>query len=548
MRRGVRSNRPGVVESGEQGSHYSGEEQEHHTWWRDAVVYVVYVRSFADSNGDGNGDLEGVRSRLGYLELLGVDALWLTPFYASPMADGGYDVADPRSVDPMFGDLEAFDALIADAHAHGIRVLLDLVPNHTSDQHEWFVQACAAGPGSAERDRYIFRPGSGPGGHQPPNNWLSAFGGPAWTRIDDGGGTMPSQWYLHLFAPEQPDLNWENAEVRADFERTMRFWLDRGVDGFRIDVAHGIAKPAELVDMDPRAAESSDASRFFDPRFDNDGVHEVHRRIRGVLDEYPGRMAVGEVWAFEEERFARYLAPGELHQAFDFRLALARFDAESIRTAVHQAMTVAARAGTLPTWTLTNHDLPRQVSRYGGGEVGLRRARAMALVELALPGAVYVYNGEELGLPDAEIPDEVVTDPMARTRPGHPGRDRARVPIPWEGEAPPYEFSGSETTWLPMPKDWDELTVAAQLEDPGSILSLYRSAIDLRRELLAGVDGELEWSTAPPGCLAFRRSCGLVCVLNASGAPVQLPAGEVLLSSADVAEGMLPADAAAWLR
>ncbi|SNR60114.1 alpha-glucosidase [Haloechinothrix alba] len=549
MRRGVRSDSPGVVEANREPRQEAFTGADRHTaWWQDAVVYVVYVRSFADSDGDGVGDLDGIRSRLGYLELLGVDALWLTPFYVSPMADGGYDVADPRAVDPVFGDLDTFDSLVRDAHAHGMRVIIDLVPNHTSDQHEWFVQACAAGAAGPERDRYIFRPGGGPDGQQPPNNWVSAFGGPAWSKISDGSAGNAGQWYLHLFAPEQPDLNWNNSEVREDFARTMRFWLDRGVDGFRIDVAHGMAKPPALEDMDPRAAGSADTSAYFDPRFDNDGVHDIHRHIRAVLDEYPGRMAIGEVWTFDEDRFSRYLAPDELHQAFNFLLSQAPFDSDAIQEAIYRSLDAAGRAGSLPAWTLASHDLSRQVTRYGGGEVGARRARAMALVQLALPGAVYLYNGEELGLPDVDLPPGSSADPMTRTRTDERGRDRARVPIPWEGTAPPYEFSTAEQAWLPMPADWSDRTVAAQLEDPDSVLSLYRSAIELRRTLLDSTDGTLEWSTAPTGCLAFRRAGGLVCVLNASGAPVPLPEGEVLLASTTVTDGTLPTDAAAWIR
>ncbi len=376
-------------------------------WWQHAVFYQVYVRSFADSDGDGIGDLDGIRSRLGYLELLGVDALWLTPFFTSPMADHGYDVADPRDVDPVFGDLEKFDLLVAEAHERGIRVTIDLVPNHTSDQHPWFVAAVEAGPGSPERDRYWFRPGM-----YPPNNWTSIFGGPAWSQLPDG------DWYLHLFAPEQPDLNWANPEVAADLERTLRFWLDRGVDGFRIDVAHGMAKPESLPDMDPSLIDRSEIlhENAIDPRFDNDGVHEVHRMIRKVLDGYPNTMAVGEIWVKDDERFARYLRPDELHLGFNFRLVNADFDADAVRLAIEASLHAAADS--TPTWTLSNHDVVRHVTRYGDGELGLRRARAMTLVEFALPGALYVYNGEELGLPTVELPEWALQDPMWK-RSGH---------------------------------------------------------------------------------------------------------------------------------
>ncbi|NUT49949.1 MAG: alpha-amylase, partial [Saccharothrix sp.] len=321
-------------------------------WWRDAVFYQVYVRSFADSNGDGVGDLDGIRSRLGYLELLGVDALWLTPFFTSPMADHGYDVADPRDVDPLFGDLAAFDRLVAEAHRHNLRVTIDLVPNHTSDRHAWFQAALRAGPGSVERDRYVFRDGGGFDGSVPPNNWPSQFGGPAWTRVPDG------QWYLHLFTPEQPDLNWDNPEVAADLARTLRFWLDRGVDGFRIDVAHGMAKPYGLPNIDPRAQLGAGVmhDNSLDPRFDNDEVHEVHRMIRKVIDEYPGRMAVGEIWVADDARFARYVRPDELHLGFNFRLVEAPFDADAVRSAIEHSLGAVRGLDTPPTWTLTNHD------------------------------------------------------------------------------------------------------------------------------------------------------------------------------------------------
>ena len=518
------------------------------TWWRDATVYEVYLRSFADSDGDGIGDLEGVRQRLGYLELLGVDALWLTPFYPSPMADHGYDVADPRDVDPLFGDLGTFDRLAADAHERGLRVIIDLVPNHTSDTHEWFAAALHAPPGSPERERYIFRDGIGDG---PPNNWTSVFGDPAWARVP-GTGDDADQWYLHLFAPQQPDLNWDNAEVRADLEHTLRFWLDRGVDGFRIDVAHGMAKPPGLPDMtrpiDRRHGLLPDDVE--DPRFDADGVHDIHRMIRTVLDGYPGRMVIGEIWVTSNVAFARYLRPDELHQGFNFRLADADFDADAVRAAVEHSIAAVTEVGASATWTLANHDVERQVTRYGGGELGTRRARAMALVELALPGSVYLYNGEELGLPNVELPDWALQDPVWE-RSGHSerGRDGCRVPVPWEGEAPPYGFSTAEQTWLPMPPDWEPLTVQAQLEDPASTLSLYRRALELRRKHCRG--GEPEWYGAPPGCLAFRRAGdGLVCALNASPAPVSTPSGELLLSSGPLQSGgeVLPPDTAVWLR
>lgn len=516
-------------------------------WWHDAIFYQVYVRSFADANGDGVGDLEGIRSRLGYLELLDVDALWLTPFYTSPMADHGYDVADPRDVDPLFGDLASFDRLIADAHDRGIKVTVDLVPNHTSDEHDWFREAQQAGPGSPERERYLFRDGRGADGSLPPNNWVSVFGGPAWTRVGDG------QWYLHLFAPEQPDLNWAHPDVRADLVRTLRFWLDRGVDGFRIDVAHGLAKPEGLPDMDPRLIASLDTLSFVDatdPRWDHDGVHEIHRMIRKVLDEYPGAMAVGEIWVSGDERFARYVRPDELHLGFNFQLVDAPFDADAIRRAIERSIGAIAATGAEPTWTLSNHDVVRHVTRYGGGDLGAQRARAMALVELGLPGVVYLYNGEELGLPDVELPEWALQDPQWK-RSGHtqPARDRCRVPMPWEGSEPPFGFSPGTRAWLPMPFEWASLTVEAQLEDPNSMLCLYRLAIELRKTHAAFTGGTLEWFGAPAGCFAYRRKeGGLVCALNTTSAPVPLPPGELLLASGLLVDTThLPPDTAAWL-
>lgn len=518
------------------------------SWWRDAVVYEVYVRSFADSDGDGIGDLAGVRSRLGYLELLGVEAIWLTPFYRSPMADHGYDVADPRDVDPVFGDLAEFDALVAEAHENGLRVLVDVVPNHTSDRHPWFLAALAAPPGSWERERYLFRDGSGPGAAEPPNNWQSVFGGPAWTRVPDADDE-PGQWYLHLFAPEQPDLNWENPEVGADLERTLRFWADRGVDGFRLDVAHGLAKPPGLPDMRRPTGRTNRLVEPDDLRFDADGVHDIHRMVRKVLDEYPGLVVVGEVWVADDAAFARYVRPDELHLGFNFRLAEADFDAAAVRAAIERSLGAVAEVGAPPTWTLSNHDVVRQVTRYGGGAVGQRRARAMVLVQLGLPGSIYLYAGEELGLPEVELPEWALVDPVWE-RSGHTerGRDGCRVPVPWEGEAPPYGFSDTASTWLPMPPDWGPLTAAVQLEDPESTLSLHRAALELRRTHPAFEGEQLEWYGSPPGCLAYRRKGGgLICALNTSPTPVPLPPGDVLLASGPVQEESLPPDTAAWL-
>ncbi|GAB09603.1 alpha-glucosidase [Gordonia araii NBRC 100433] len=522
-------------------------------WWRHAVVYQIYPRSFADSDGDGVGDLGGIINKIGHLELLGVDAIWLSPVMRSPMADHGYDVSDPRAIDPMFGDIATFDRLVTEAHARDIRVAMDLVPNHTSVEHPWFIEALSAAPGSPERSRYLFRDGRGADGSQPPNNWVSVFGGPAWSRITEPDGT-PGQWYLHLFAPEQPDLNFENPEVVEDLERTLRFWLDRGVDGFRIDVAHGLAKAPGLPDMDLDAAQvlrHTDA----DPRFNNPQVHPIHRRIRAVVDEYPGAFTVGEIWVDDNAQFSAYLRPDELHLGFNFRLAMAAFTVDEIRGAIENSLTAVAAVGAPPTWALSNHDVFREVTRYApddspaGIATGVDRARAMLLVALALPGTTFIYNGAELGLPNVDLPDEALQDPVwERSGRTARGRDGCRIPIPWEGDAPPFGFSSNPDTWLPMPSDWADLTVEKQLEDVYSTLALYRRAIELRYHRREFRGDTIEWYGAPKGCLAFRRAEGhLVCALNTGTDPVSLPPGEVLLVSKPLVDGRLPGDSAAWL-
>jgi alpha-glucosidase len=551
-----RDGRCGIVTSGYGGTQFSilmsGQKTERSNmglgsaWWSNAVFYQVYPRSFADSDGDGVGDLDGLTARLGYLEQLGVDAIWLNPVTVSPMADHGYDVADPRDVDPLFGGMAAIERLIAAAHERGIKITMDVVPNHTSSAHLWFQAALAAGPGSAARDRYIFRDGRGPDGKLAPNNWTSVFGGSAWTRVVEPDG-KPGQWYLHLFDAEQPDLNWDNPEVFDDFEKTLRFWLERGVDGFRIDVAHGMAKPPGLPDAkdDVKVLSHSDD----DPRFNHPSVHEIHRGIRKIVDNYSGAVTIGEVWVMDNLLWAEYLRPDELHLGFNFRLTKIDFDATQIHDAIQNSLEATAIENAIPTWTLSNHDVGREVTRYGGGEIGLQRARAMAMVMLALPGAVFIYNGEELGLPDVlDLPEEVLQDPTWE-RSGHTerGRDKCRVPIPWSGDAPPFGFSTSADTWLPMPADWAALTVEKQQADHDSTLSFFRSALGLRRER-AEFDGTgLEWLTAPRGALMFRRPGGLVCALNARRRPIALPDVELILASAPLVDGQLPADAAAWL-
>jgi alpha-glucosidase len=525
-------------------------------WWRDAVIYQIYIRSFADSDGDGVGDLPGVRSRLGHLRELGVDAVWLNPFYPSPQADAGYDVSDYRDVDPRFGSLADIDDLIRDAHESGLRIIIDLVPNHTSHEHPWFRAALAAAPGTRERARYIFRDGRGQGGDEPPNNWGSNFGGLAWTRVTEADHS-PGQWYLHLFTPEQPDLDWTNTEVRAEFESILRFWLDRGVDGFRIDVAHGLAKDPEMPDLAGHHAISGPAIEGH-PHWDQDEVHEVYRAWRRITDGYPGDPTfVAEAWVQSPQRLALYLRSDELHTAFNFNFLLAPWDANALRAAVDESIAALAEVGAPATWVLSNHDVIRHVTRYGGGEPGTRRARAAALLMLALPGGAYVYQGEELGLPEVtDLPDEVRQDPtFHRTAGAEPGRDGCRVPLPWSGQEPPFGFGPSGASWLPQPADWVKLTVQRQEADPESMLTLYRNALRLRRELPALGDGPMRWIEAGDDVLAFRRDSGFVCVVNVGDAPAELPDGllgadaVVLLASAPIGSGgRIPGATAVWCR
>jgi alpha-glucosidase len=443
----------------------------------------------------------------------------------------------------MFGTLADFDALVAAAHERGIKVTVDIVPNHFSDQHPWFQQALAAGPGSPERARFIFRDGKGPDGAEPPNNWPAIFGGPAWHRVPDG------QWYLHLFAPEQPDLNWDNPEVSAEFERILRFWMDRGVDGFRVDVAHSMAKPAGLPDMDLTNYAGPHTQLDPDLRFDQDGVHEHLRMFRRVLDSYPNQMAVGEAWVPDDTRLARYVRPDELHLTFNFRLVEAHWSAEEFAEAIDSSLKAMAEVGAPCTWVLSNHDVVRHTTRYGGGAIGQARGRAAALISLSLPGATYLYNGDELGLENVELPDEVLQDPTWK-RSGYTdrGRDGERVPLPWEGTEPPFGFGTSPQTWLPMPEQWSAFTVEAEDRDPDSTLWLYRRALKLRRELTELHGSAFHWQQAPEGCLAYRRGPNLVVALNASDVPVELPPGEVLLSSSPIEGDKLPANTAVWLR
>jgi alpha-glucosidase len=519
-------------------------------WWRQAVTYQIYVRSFADSDGDGIGDLPGITARLSYLRDLGVDALWLTPFYTSPQHDHGYDVADYCDVDPLFGRLADADALLERAHELDLRVIVDLVPNHTSDEHVWFRAALAAGPGSPERERYIFRDGTD---GNPPNNWRSVFGGPAWTQVDDG------QWYLHLFDTTQPDLNWRNPEVGDMFLDVLRFWLDRGVDGFRIDVAHGLFKEEDLRDQvveDGKVA-SSDSRDAADvpmvertmrdePMWDQPEVHEVYRRWHELLAKYDGdRMLVAEAWTQSPESMARYIRPDEMSQAFNFAWLLASWSVEEFAQVITGTLDAVALVDGSPTWVLSNHDVDRHVSRYGGGAVGLARARAATLTMLALPGSSYLYQGEELGLEQVDVEPAFRQDPFW-FRTGEPGRDGCRVPMPWSGDEPPFGFGpGAGQPWIPQPAAWATKTVAAESGDEDSTLAFYRRALAARRTFATTAGDEVELLDAGTDVLSFRRGPVTV-VLNCGAEPVDLPAGEVLAASGPV-DGQLPANTAAWI-
>ena len=532
-------------------------------WWRNAVVYQVYPRSFADSNADGIGDLDGLRSRLSYLADLGIDAIWLNPFYPSPLADGGYDISDYRDVDERLGSLSSFDALVHDAHRLDIKVIVDIVPNHTSDRHPWFLHALEAAPKSVARDRYIFRDGMGADGEVPPSDWRSHFGGSAWDRVPDG------QWYCHLFTREQPDLNWDNEEVRQYFLDTLRFWAIRGVDGFRVDMAHTLAKDLaqplrSQVKLDLQLPDDGS-----DPLYDRDDVHTIYEDWRRVFDEFdPPRMAVAETWHPTNRRTYRYARPTELGQVFDFSLMKCAWDRDEFIAAIQRSLASHGDDGSGLTWVLSNHDTPRFASRFAlpidvspdawllshGEEpridplVGKRRARAAALMMLALPGSAYVYQGEELGLLEvADLPLEALRDPTwMRTKGILKGRDGCRVPLPWTRTGSSFGFGGNGS-WLPQPGAFADDSVEAQHGVAGSHLEMYKSALRLRRELQT-VDDNVEWlSTGEDDLIHFRRSNGWECVVNFSASTKPLPEGDLLISSQPLSNRRLASETALWL-
>lgn len=548
-------------------------------WWRDSVIYQLYVKSFADSDGDGIGDLDGITARLDHLASLGVDGIWLNPCYPSPNRDGGYDVADYTRIDALYGGMPAFERLLAACHERGLKLLMDLVPNHCSDQHAWFQHAAKAAPGSAERDRFIFRDGRGPEGSEPPNNWRSTFGGSAWTRINDQPGD--GQWYLHSFDSSQPDFNWQDEQVGQMFDDVLRTWFDRGIDGFRIDVAHAMVKHAGLPDLaDP---EGDNTYLWNQP-----GVHEIFKRWRKISDSYSRELTLlGEVWLPPADA-ADYIRAGELNQVFYFDLLQQPFEAGAFQLSIAETLAGLKRAEGAPAWTLNSHDVHRSVSRYGliqaepmnssdlnaphtraRGEVdielGIRRATAAALLVLALPGSVYLYQGEELGLPEVQdLPDDARQDPIW-TRSGYTehGRDGCRVPLPWTSEGPNLGFSATPVSasaaaessgageatvpapWLPQPVWFADFAVERQNTDPTSVLSIYRTALLARKQLDHNAD--LEWlESGRDNVLAFRRG-EVTSVTVFDGAPFAPPTDwGVQLCASQPGGGPLTSTSTAW--
>ncbi|MEY3561061.1 MAG: hypothetical protein RL068_213 [Actinomycetota bacterium] len=536
-------------------------------WWRQAVVYQIYPRSFADANGDGIGDLRGIIDKADYLASLSIDAVWLSPFYPSELADGGYDVADYRNVDPRIGTLEEFDELVTALHSRGIRIFVDIVPNHSSDQHVWFQEALRSPKGSKARERYIFRDGRGENGELPPSDLASHFGPNGWTRTADG------QWYMHLFAKEQPDFDWNNPEVHEDFLKTLRFWSDRGVDGYRIDVAHALTKQLDpLPERDSFSLEvmKDDGS---DSLFDRDEVHEIYREWRKVFNEYdPPRVAVAEAWVHPHRRPA-YASMNGLGQAFNFDLLVAKWDAKTFGDVIKKNLAFATETGSSTTWVMSNHDVIRHATRLATPYVeptgslddenlwyvthrmepnidpnkGLARAKAATLLMLALPGSSYLYQGEELGLPEVlDIPSDQMQDPQWFRGEGKlKSRDGCRVPLPWEVSGSSFGF-GSAGSHLPQPNWYGEYSVQAQDGVADSTLTLYRTALKLRRELDASEN--LEWLPSANHTLFFARPGGWHCFTNFSAKAVEVPAGEVLVASAQIEDGKLPANSTVWLR
>jgi alpha-glucosidase len=535
-------------------------------WWRTAVIYQVYPRSFADSNGDGVGDIAGLRASLWYLQQLGVDAIWITPWYASPLKDGGYDVADYRAIHPDLGTLRDAEALIGEAAACGIRTIVDVVPNHVSSAHPWFTEALASAPGSPARSRFWFRPGRDADPERRPNDWVSEFRGDTWTRTPDRDGAA-GEWYLHLFTPEQPDLNWAHPGVRAEHEAVLRFWFDRGVAGVRIDSAALLAKDEDLPEVPANPAAGAH------PYVDREDVHDIYRSWRAVADSYPEpKLLVGEVWLPEVTRFAQYLRPDELHTAFNFDLMTRPWQARELRESIETTLCSHGLVEAPPTWVLSNHDVTRPVTRYGREDtafsfptkrfgtpsdlaLGTRRARAAAMLIAALPGSLYIYQGDELGLPEVEVPREAIVDPMHFRSGGvDPGRDGCRVPLPWAQDGESFGFSGDDLpAWLPQPSGWGRYSVARQLNAADSMLTLYRSILDLRRHEPALAGDSFAWGDRGYSALSFLRGAPdigrLECVVNFGPDPIPIPPDhQLLLSSQPIRNNQVEPDDAVWLR
>ncbi len=544
-------------------------------------MYQLYPRSFADSNGDGRGDLEGIRQHLDHLRDLGVNAIWLTPCFPSPQRDHGYDVADYFDIEPIYGTLADFDRLVADASERSIRILLDVVPNHCSSEHAWFQAALTAAPGSPERARYWFRDGRGPDGNEPPNNWRAIFGGSAWTRVTESDGT-PGQWYLHTFSPWQPDFNWYNPDVVDYFDRMLIFWFDRGVEGFRVDAVPVLGKHPDLPDSPPAPAGLTDAQAWVFNIYGHfyETGHDVWKHWRTVIDDYerthPGRhlVTISESYG-KPEVVLEFLKGDEFHQSFAFDLMLITWLAAPMRKAITDSIDLLAAVGGTPAWTLNNHDTQRVVTRLGrlnandpaaftghnlmyvdapiDLELGRRRARAAITLTAALPGALYLFQGEELGLEEyLDMPPEAREDPLfIRTNGKEIGRDGCRVPLPWTSEATTsFGFSPAKVEpWLPQPQNWGELSVERQAGDANSMLSWYRTLLAHRRLL----SGALTWvDTGSGDCLAFERG-GVLIVLNVGSGAVELPAALVAGRSVIIATHpettphVLPSDSCVWL-
>jgi alpha-glucosidase len=526
-------------------------------WWRQAVIYQIYPRSFKDSNGDGIGDLKGITSKIDYLSSLNIDAVWLSPFYPSALADGGYDVDDYRDVDPKLGSLSDFDEMLNKLHEVGIRVFVDIVPNHSSNRHEWFKEAIAAEPGSAARNRYIFRDGKGANGELPPTNWPSHFAPSAWTHESAMGGKH-NQWYCHLFAPEQPDFNWDNREIEDDFLKTLKFWADRGVDGFRIDVAHALKKdlsePLKDQDRYPDLVNRMVGENIL---FDRDEVHEIYKEWRQLFNQYdPPRVAVAEAYV-PADRLALYASADELGQAFNFELLNANFNAQEFKSVIDRGLTQAKALGSSSTWCLNNHDQMRPATKYGllptvdqirwknsagktsplDENLGVRSAIAASMLIMALPGCTYIYQGEELGLHEVlGIPEDQIQDPQyLRNHKVDVGRDGCRVPLPWSSTGSSFGF-GDGGSHLPQPEWFAKNSVELESNDPQSPLSIFRKALELRKGLVAAE--EMRWhETGDASVLHFSRPNGWHCITNFGRGHFDLTGkGEILHASGPLAE------------